>query len=567
MLFLFFCVSVRAEEYIDYFHSDITVNQNATLTIREDITVYPKRISIRHGIYRDLPINNGEKYDIINVWRDGYPEPYRVFNTGGNKRIQIGDSKAYVPRERLTTYTIEYVAYNTGLKKFADKDEVYWNVTGNEWQFPINMVTAEIHLPNGANFIQQASYCGYLGSQTPANYDIKTNLFSASNLKLSEGLTVSVGFTKGVIAHSSPFFFQLSDDLTNALIMIFVPLIYLLIMWFWKGRDRFYYTPMPEFEAPQDITPVQALYYVQNGKPLSNQVAQIHFIEMVNNGFIQIERSKNTNTKIILTGKEATTEQEKKYQETFKKQIKLNGKYNSKLRSYILKYEQKQFDIYKKNHPQNRRWLFGGYVLFFALIFCFFTGENCIPASLAFIMLSLSGLIPFLRFFSYFLIVMFSGVIYMIGASSIVSLPYFFQVVVVFIMPLVILPYFKTLMISPTRKGAENMAKVAGLELFLTTLDIPTPKDFSLQNIKDLFPYAVAFGLQGKWMKRFENDIDSLLFESTIYDQRFQKSFSNKLFRAATSPSSGYSSSSSSSGSSGGGSSGGGGGGGGGGGW
>ncbi len=83
---------------------------------------------------------------------------------------------------------------------------------------------------------------------------------------------------------------------------------------------------------------------------------------------------------------------------------------------------------------------------------------------------------------------------------------------------------------------------------FLETLDIPTPKDFTLQNVKDLFPYAVAFGLQDKWTKRFKNESSSLLTEKTIYDRDFQRSFSDNLFRSSKVPGSGGSSSGGSSG-------------------
>ena len=30
---------------------------------------------------------------------------------------------------------------------FADHDELYWNVTGNGWDFPIDRVTARVELP------------------------------------------------------------------------------------------------------------------------------------------------------------------------------------------------------------------------------------------------------------------------------------------------------------------------------------------------------------------------------------------------------------------------------------
>ena len=35
-------------------------------------------------------------------------------------------------------------------RPFADHDEIYWNVTGNYWNFPIARANATITLPQGA---------------------------------------------------------------------------------------------------------------------------------------------------------------------------------------------------------------------------------------------------------------------------------------------------------------------------------------------------------------------------------------------------------------------------------
>jgi len=41
------------------------------------------------------------------------------------------------------------ISYRVGgaLTYFSDHDELYWNVTGNEWDVPINYVNSEITLP------------------------------------------------------------------------------------------------------------------------------------------------------------------------------------------------------------------------------------------------------------------------------------------------------------------------------------------------------------------------------------------------------------------------------------
>ena len=43
---------------------------------------------------------------------------------------------------------------------FGDYDELYWNVTGTGWAFPIDMAEARITLPEKVPFRQTAVYTG-----------------------------------------------------------------------------------------------------------------------------------------------------------------------------------------------------------------------------------------------------------------------------------------------------------------------------------------------------------------------------------------------------------------------
>ena len=44
------------------------------------------------------------------------------------------------------TYTLSYRT-NRQLGFFDDRDELYWNVTGNGWSFPIDAASASVRLP------------------------------------------------------------------------------------------------------------------------------------------------------------------------------------------------------------------------------------------------------------------------------------------------------------------------------------------------------------------------------------------------------------------------------------
>ena len=52
------------------------------------------------------------------------------------------------------------------LRFFEDHDELYWNVTGNEWENSIELATAHIVLPAGVTGLRAVAYTGVTGSRT-----------------------------------------------------------------------------------------------------------------------------------------------------------------------------------------------------------------------------------------------------------------------------------------------------------------------------------------------------------------------------------------------------------------
>ena len=165
--------AASAAEVIRDFHSDITVHEDASMTVRETIQVISEGIQIRHGIYRDFPITYqdtlGNRYKvgftILDIQRDGAPEPYHMEDVANGKRIYIGDKDVLVSSGEHT-YTIAYKTTRQ-IGFFEDHDELYWNVTGNGWEFPIQKASASVILPGDAlrTIISAEAYTGPQGSQ------------------------------------------------------------------------------------------------------------------------------------------------------------------------------------------------------------------------------------------------------------------------------------------------------------------------------------------------------------------------------------------------------------------
>ncbi|HXX17281.1 MAG TPA: DUF2207 domain-containing protein, partial [Candidatus Eremiobacteraceae bacterium] len=158
-----------SEQILDY-HSDIRVQQDASLLVRETIHVLSAGIEIRHGIYRDFPTRYKDRlgnsyvihFEVVEVSRDGQPEKFHVEDQVNGERIYIGDENVILAPGEYT-YTLVYTV-NREIGFFADHDEIYWNVTGTGWLFPIAHASATVTLPGNIP-VSSLRMDGYTGPQ------------------------------------------------------------------------------------------------------------------------------------------------------------------------------------------------------------------------------------------------------------------------------------------------------------------------------------------------------------------------------------------------------------------
>ena len=260
-----------ASERIFSFDADISVRADAGLEVVETIRVNAEGSEIRRGIFRDIPLRrpapsglwdkNGFKLRFVR--HNGAESPYKTEWQGNFLRIYIGDKDVLIPSgEHL--YEIGYAT--TGqLRFFADKDELYWNVTGNFWSFPIETVSATVRFPDSANTLGETGYTGTFGATDRGAYrsngigrqEIRFETTQA--LQAQEGFTLAVGFTNGVVAQNAS-----STILTNlaansgailfAIGWLFVPFYYLWV-WLRVGRDPPGETLIPLFHPPENLSP------------------------------------------------------------------------------------------------------------------------------------------------------------------------------------------------------------------------------------------------------------------------------------------------------------------------
>ncbi len=144
-----FAAGALAEEKITSFISDVTVNADASLEVRERISVNAEGDEIRRGILRDFPTiytdRNGVRvkvgFEVIEVLRNGRSEPFGLESLSNGTRIRIGNKDVLIG-SGIHVYEITYRTTRQ-LGFFEDYDELYWNVTGNGWTFPIDRAAVD----------------------------------------------------------------------------------------------------------------------------------------------------------------------------------------------------------------------------------------------------------------------------------------------------------------------------------------------------------------------------------------------------------------------------------------
>nr|WP_117191038.1 DUF2207 domain-containing protein [Rhizobium terrae] len=272
-------MSARAEEYIRSYHSDIQVAESGDLAVAETIAVNSEGNEIRRGIFRDFPLTmqdaNGRTvrvgFDVVSVTRDGRSEPYRTESITGGIRIYAGD-KDVLLRDGEHTYVITYKT-DRQIRYFDDHDELYWNVTGNGWQFRIAQATARVTLPGG-RITQTAVYTGPLGS-TARNARMQTNgnqaVFATTlPLGVHEGLTIVAGFPKGIVAPPSAdqqrdWWLRDNAGLIISIVGLVLVVGYYGLFWIRVGRDPERGVVVPRWDAPEGLSPALVNYIDNKG--------------------------------------------------------------------------------------------------------------------------------------------------------------------------------------------------------------------------------------------------------------------------------------------------------------
>jgi uncharacterized membrane protein len=557
-----FPASLHAEERIHLYDVDIEVSTNGNILVSETIQVTPQGYNIRRGIYRTLPRNylmpeTGEtfryNYKVVSVTRNGKKEPFELSREGNAFNIRIGDADRYLPIGEKQTYKIVYrvknqIRYDDGF------DELYWNVTGTYWDFPMDDVRTTVILPDGASptFVRAfTGYQGVAGSDYESRVRNNTVEFDVTRpVKAREGLTIGVGLPKGVI--EPPSFSDKADILWQrygALALLLLSTLGVLYFyyrsWMRVGQDAAKLPVFPQYHPPKDLSPAAA-HYIFNRGFASKAAFTATLIDLAIKGYMEMKTDKK---EVIFTRKPLSNPPQ------------------------IPNHQKKLFDALLKSREQ--KVIGKSYDSGFASAYQTFNkdvsntyGEDYFRWNTAYMAVA----------------VIASAVMLFISLALVVNwTPWHFAAIFALILVNLAFFYF---MPAQTRKGEQKRSEIAGLRLYLETAEkLPmnqvdihgdTPPPMSKDRYEELLPYAIALNVEKPWSKYFEKvlpdvakDYDPGWYHSGRYASHSLHGFNRSLAGAISSgvATSAVAPSSSSGGGSSGGFSGGGGGGGGGGGW
>ncbi|MBD9397926.1 DUF2207 domain-containing protein [Pseudomonas sp. PDM11] len=276
MVLLCASIDVLAAEHerIRDYAVTVQVYEDGQLQVTEDITIEAAGDQISRGIFRDFPVQTISRegllkrvgFEVLSVQRNGKSEPYQVLTLGAVERIRIGAAA----RELEPGQHSYRIIYRTDrqLIEHSDEDELYWNVTGNDWAFPIDKAHVTVLLPDAVKVTRFDAYTGPAGGRGKAfevtGQDAGRIEFETSEaLKAREGFTIAVAWPAGSIER--PSFGQrlrwVGEDNPGVAIglgILVLLLTYFLWQWVRVGRDPRRGLIIPLFEPPQGVTAAAA---------------------------------------------------------------------------------------------------------------------------------------------------------------------------------------------------------------------------------------------------------------------------------------------------------------------
>lgn len=310
---------------IERFHADIEVRADGGLIVVE--TLEPRFVGSWNGLRRELSLRPPEDYGaghqldvrIVSV-EDGAGQPLRHEVT--RPRRATMEVRIFVPDAVDRTATIVLTYSVRGALGFFDAhpggeweamDELYWNVTGNDWDLLIARASARVALPDGARPVQADAYTGRSGSTARAPVRMLDNgieVADAGPLPAAHGLTLGIGWPAGfvdrqrVASQRTPADWRLRPGPRDfwPLLIPFAVLWFAYRTWDRKGREPRGRAITVRWDPPEGLSAVQAGTLVDHHAEMHDILSIL--VDLAVRGYLVIEEKERTG--FLSSGKEYT---------------------------------------------------------------------------------------------------------------------------------------------------------------------------------------------------------------------------------------------------------------------
>ena len=302
---------------IERFDAEVVVARDATIEVTE--TVRARFTGAWNGLYRTIPVAyrtpQGFGYRL-------FLEPLAVTDGAGrplrwqaNSERHYRKFKIWIPntQDAARTVVFRYRVANA-LRFFTDHDELYWNVTGDEWDVPIEAASARVRLPAGATDLRSLAFTGSYGSRAQ-DADVRTlsdgvDIDMRRPLAFHEGLTAVVGWSKGAVEEPGPLARALLFLRANWLFTVPLAVFALMLqLWYTRGRDPRLHPIVPRYEPPDGLSPAETGTLADNRADLRDITSTL--VDLAVRGFLVIEERDREGLLGLWSSKDFTLRRQK----------------------------------------------------------------------------------------------------------------------------------------------------------------------------------------------------------------------------------------------------------------
>lgn len=283
-----------AERIVD-FDSRMVINQDRSIDVTETIT-YDSEGMERQGIFRTIALDRKFVSD-IRVFRNDRSEPILITRDWLNNNIDIRIGQEGVYFTGIRQYTVQY-KYNNIIQSDNNLDILKHNITGNNWQMPIDKIsTTIIFPPNMSNRDIIQPKCEIIGGQNTIIDQCQIAKTEDKVIKLNydrqippqNGLEINLAVKSGILDEASILSRANIDVLVGSGILI-TGLFILCIIWLvWYKNKSIKYESVVQYTPPQNLSPA-GVGYLRYQRPHPRLISAL-MISLARQGIIKIKQN------------------------------------------------------------------------------------------------------------------------------------------------------------------------------------------------------------------------------------------------------------------------------------